>query len=156
MKINLTMNLDTESSFKSKTISDLDHILQDFFKEKKYSDDLDQILVGIIAIRELPGYEKWFKPRPPKYIFHKTVKDPILKNKTYEINKTYECEFRFSNEDYEIFISEGDNISKILLGKYLLNLLSDWNYLKKKINRFDETNFIKDLNLCLKQNYYLE
>ncbi|WP_165044279.1 hypothetical protein [Dysgonomonas sp. ZJ709] len=155
MKVNLTINLDTESSFRSKLLSNMNHLLQDYFQDKKYENDLEQILIGVIIVKRVPGYEKWYNPRRPKYIYHKALRDPIFKDKTYEINKTYECEFRFSEDDYNRFISESEKESNIILGTYILETLSDLSYLCKKLKDFNKEEFINDLINCLKENGYL-
>lgn len=153
MVVGLAIYSDTK---RDQIILDLDKIFQDFFRNKLYSDNLENILIGVITIAYVVGYEHWYKPRKNKYTFHKVLKDPVLKDKTYEVNKTYECEFRLSEDDYNRFISEPENISKIILGTYILETLSDLNYLCKKVKDFKKEEFINDLTICLRKNGYLE
>lgn len=155
MEIYLTAHLDVGSYSKNNTISDLNNYFESYFKNKCYDKNIEQILVGVIAIEYIVGYENWNKPRKPKYILSKKIKDPIIKDKMYEINKTYECEFRLSEDDYNRFISESEKISKIILGTYILETLSDLSYLCKKVKDFKKEEFINDLTICLKENGYL-
>lgn len=141
---------------RDQTLLDLDKILQDFFQKKFYSANVENIFIGVITIAYTIGYEHWYKPRKSKYTYHKVLKSSITKDKTHEINKTYECEFRLSEDDYNRFISELESVSKIILGTYILETLSDLNYLCKKVKDFKKEEFINDLTICLKENGYLE
>jgi hypothetical protein len=156
MKLYLTAHVDVGGYSKSNIINDLNNDFELYFENKCYDENLEQILVGIIAIENISGYEHWYKPRKPKYILYEKKKDPIFKGKTYEISKTYECEFRLSEDDYNRFISEPESISKIILGTYILETLSDLNYLCKKVKDFKKEEFINDLTICLKENTFLE
>lgn len=156
MKIYLTAHFDVGSYSKNNIINNLNNYFESYFKNKCYDKNLEQILVGIIAVENIQGYENWNNPRKPKYILHKKMKDPIIKDKTYEINKTYECEFRLSEDDYNKFISEPESISKIILGTYILETLSDLNYLCKKVKDFKKEEFINDLTICLKEHRFLK
>lgn len=155
MKINLTSHIDTGCSKKFNIISNLDNILELYFKNKSYDENLETILVSIIAIKRIAGYENWYKPRRPRYIFHKQIKDRIIKGNTIEINKTYECEFRLSDNDYERFISVSDKESKLILGSYIFQILSDLEYLCRKLKQFEKDEFLIDLKKCLKKDEYL-
>ncbi len=86
MKINLTSHIDTDCSKKFNIISNLDNILELYFKNKSYDENLEAILVSIIGIKRISGYENWYKPRRPRYTFHKQIKSRIIKNNIIEIN----------------------------------------------------------------------
>lgn len=155
MKVGLALYLDIDGNKKFDIITNLDNTLELYFKDKSYDQDLEAILISFIAIRKVAGYENWYKPRKRKYTYHKVLKDPVFKDKTYEINKTYGCEFRLSEDDYEKFILSPEKESKLILGSYILQTLSDLDYLCKKLKQFKKNEFLTDLKKCLKTNEYL-
>jgi hypothetical protein len=155
IKLALYLDMDIDRNKKSNIMTNLDNTLELYFKDKSYDEDLETILVGLIAIRKVAGYENWYKPRKRKYTYYKVLKDPFFKDKTYEINKTYVCEFRLSEDDYEKFILSPEKESKLILGSYILQTLSDLDYLCKKLKQFKKNEFLTDLEKCLETNEYL-
>lgn len=153
MDVGITTEIDLNAEHKSYLIRDLSDNLSSFFSNRSYGSDIENIIVGCICIKIIPGYENWYKARRPKYQKESIVQ--LLDGRTSVTRNLFSYDFKFNNDEYESFINSEESKSKFLLAKKLIESLSNLKYLSKKSIDFDSELFIKDLLSLLNSGGYI-
>ena len=152
MLVNLTLHCDTASNDKKNIVLDLSDALEKYFKDKNYGDDVEHILVGIITLKLIPGFERLQKPMKAKYILEYKS---MIRYDTPPIKKCYTYQIGLGDEDYEAYVKKSSKESLKVLKKELVKSLDKFNRLPKKIKEFDKIKFIEDFREFL-DNYKLK
>ena len=118
--------------------------LENTFKVKEYGQDVLNIVIVFILIRNIPGYEDWDKPRRPKYIEHLEFSnvatgDPLIWDKRFVI------EIRFGNDVYDEFMLADDEQSKKIIARESLKALDLLDKIPKRLKDFDKERFRADV-----------
>jgi hypothetical protein len=140
-----------KKSFLVKNISDS---MREHFANRFYGDEVECIVVSIIILKMLPGYEEWHKPRRPRFIEHKIVKG--LVNNDIEVRKTFYIEGRLDNDTYDLFVKSSDDTSLKILASEIMKMLPLVDALPKRIKDFDREQFKKDLESFFHTQVLLE
>ncbi|CAD0007110.1 hypothetical protein FLACHUCJ7_03180 [Flavobacterium chungangense] len=144
MKFALALYTSAEIKKETRFLVHFSDELEKSFNNKKYGDDLMEIVIGIICVS--PVFEQFFKPRKPKYT--KDKKHVKSEGFEYDIEKCLEFDLKL---DFEIIKKASDDEAKKYLSKEILKSLDIINTMKSKIKDFDLINFKQDL-----ENYFKE
>lgn len=110
---------------------------------KNYGESVEKMLIGLIAVE--PIYDKFAKPRRPRYTEHKETMAfgsiPIV------IHKTLEIEIKL---DYQkVLTAEGEELRKLVATEVLNTLIT--MKLPQKVTDFDKDQFVKDIELFFEE-----
>ena len=140
MKIGLAQFVSADIRTEANFISDFSNEMEEWCAEKKYGNDLIELVIGIICVS--PGFEAFFKPGKPKYIKEKKdVKSEFTKN-AYDIEKCLTYNIKL---DFETFKKFSEIEAKKHLALEILQSLEIIETMKTKIKDFDFANFKEDL-----------
>ncbi|WMN60701.1 hypothetical protein NI389_05200 [Pseudoalteromonas xiamenensis] len=143
MNIGFAIEIDMEADEKSALIQSFSDSLTDQFKDKEYGEDIENIDIGFICLRSVPGFESFSAKRKPKYIASQQV--PLLDGSTKEVNNTFTFDIKLDNESYEAFVKASDSEALKLLKNELIESLPCFDSLPKKVKRFDVELFKSDV-----------
>ena len=133
---------------KRQTIKELSEAVNTIVSSNYYGESIEEILIGLIAVE--PIYDKFAKPRRPRYTEHKETiafgSIPIV------IHKTLEIEIKL---DYEqVLVTEGEELRKIV-AKEVLTILQNTKP-PKKVTDFDKDKFVADIESYFKLKNMIE
>lgn len=143
-----------ESSFSEETYSEkrkilmtIEQSINQLIEDVNYGKSIETILIGLIAVE--PIYDKFFKPRRPRYTEHKETMAfgsiPIV------IHKTLEIEIKM---DYETCLNaEGGGLRKMIVSE-VTNTLRTIK-LPKKVADFNKERFVADLESFFRSEHLL-
>jgi hypothetical protein len=143
MNIGFAIEIDMEADGKSALTQHFSDSLSDEFKDRNYGEDIENIDIGFICLRTVPGFESFSTKRKPKYIASQQV--PLLDGSTTEIRNTFTFDIKLDSESYESFISASDSETIKLLKSKLLESLACFDSLPKKVKKFDVELFKSDI-----------
>lgn len=122
---------------KRQIIKELSDAVNTIVSSNDYGESIEKLLIGLIAVE--PIYDKFAKPRRPRYTEHKEI--VVFGSIPIVINKTLEIEIKL---DYEqILAAEGEELRKIV-AKKVLNTLQNTKP-PKKVTDFDKDRFVTDI-----------
>lgn len=140
MNVGLALEIDSSIDAMATVVVALDDTLKEFFKEKFYGSDVENLAIGIILTS--PDVDRMHTKRDLKYRKHVSYKTPKM-----EFANVVEYDVKPS---FEIFSQLDPNQAR----EYLVGLLVDsTDVIKKhqsKFPNFDVAGFKKDLCICLK------
>lgn len=145
-KINLTIN--EEANKKTSLIHSFSESLKGYFVNKDYGASIEDILIGLTCVNIPQGFEHLFKQHKPFYVDFKVIKNKHT-GESIELKKHFHYSVKFNNEEYDEFVNASDEESKKILSKLLLDSLSNFDVLPKKIKDFDKERFKTDLESFL-------
>lgn len=137
------MELDFRADKKSALIQRFSDSLKDEFKDKNYGEDIENIYIGFICVRTVPGFELFSAKRKPKYV--SVQRFTTLDGSKMEIKNTFSFDIKFDGELYDNFVNATDSESIKLLEGELIESLSSFNSLPKKVKKFDVEQFRSDI-----------
>ncbi|QOG04749.1 hypothetical protein [Flavobacterium sp. MDT1-60] len=144
MKVALAQYTSAEIKKETRFLIDFSNDLEVWFSEKKYGNDLMEIVIGIICVS--PIFEQFFKPKPPKYT--KEKKHIKSEGFEYEVEKCLEYSIKL---DFETFKSSSEVEAKKYLSSEIIKSLAIIETMKVKIKDFDLINFKTDLEDYFKE-----
>jgi len=147
MEFGITQEIDVEAERKSNLITALSNLLKSFFVRKGYGIDIEHFFIGVICIKDRPGYEDWFKVRKPRYKAIQKTKQ--FDGQIKESHGVYSYDIKL---DFEQFVTSSDAASQQLLISEILKSLTHLDNLPKKIKDFDKEQFKHDLSSFLKES----
>jgi hypothetical protein len=138
MEIKFAFNITDKIMQYRPVFDDVENVVKNLVRGKKYGLNLDVIYVGWICVA--PEYDQFFKPRRPKYYEYK---ETLVDGVSYTFENTLECEIKL---DYNKVlgmpvIDLKKTIFNVMLSTFITVIKSS-----KKIKEFDLDEFIKDLN----------
>lgn len=148
MNIRIGFNfVSPEISTKKQALGLINKVLNGLISSVVYGESLETVLIGLIAVE--PIYNKFAKPRRPRYTEHKETMAfgsiPII------IHKTLEIEIKL---DYEqVLIADDDALCKIVATEVLNTLRS--LKLPKKVTDFDKDKFVTDVESVFLSEHYI-
>lgn len=148
MNIRIGFNfVSPEISTKKQALGLINKVLNGLISSVVYGESLETVLIGLIAVE--PIYDKFAKPRRPRYTEHKETMAfgsiPII------IHKTLEIEIKL---DYEqVLIADDDALCKIVATEVLNTLRS--LKLPKKVTDFDKDKFVTDVESVFLSEHYI-
>ena len=148
MNISIGFNfVSPEISTKKQALGLINKVLNGLISSVVYGESLETVLIGLIAVE--PIYNKFAKPRRPRYTEHKETMAfgsiPIV------IQKTLEIEIKL---DYEqVLIADDDALCKIVATEVLNTLRS--LKLPKKVTDFDKDKFVTDVESVFLSEHYI-
>jgi hypothetical protein len=149
MNIGFAIEIDIEADEKSALVQRFSDLLSDEFKDKSYGEDIENVYIGFICLRTVPGFESFSATRKPKYIAIQQVQ--LLDGSTKEIKNTFTFDIKLDSESYDVFVKAEDSEAIKLLKSKLLESLSSFDSLPKKMKKFDVDLFKSDITNFLKQ-----
>jgi hypothetical protein len=138
MNIRIGFNfVSPEISTKKQALGLINKVLNGLISSVVYGKSLETVLIGLIAVE--PIYNKFAKPRRPRYTEHKETMAfgsiPII------IHKTLEIEIKL---DYEQVLTADDEALCKIVAIDVLNTLRTLK-LPKKVTDFDKDKFVTDV-----------
>lgn len=149
MRLDFGFNfVNLECSTKHQTIKGLSDAVNGFVSSNDYGKSIEEVLIGIIAVE--PIYDKFAKPRRPRYTEHKETiafgSIPIVIHKTLEIE---------TKMDYEqILTAEDEELRKIVATEVINNLRT--LKLPKKVTDFEKDKFVSDVESYFKSEHLID
>ncbi|MCZ8319767.1 MAG: hypothetical protein O9303_13280 [Silanimonas sp.] len=154
MNFSITLEIDKDAYHKSNLIHSLSKEINHFLEGKKIGEDILNYYIGCICIKTLPGYEKWYQVRNPKYKELQIIKSIFPNGDDIIIKKSFSNDIKIDGEEYDDFITVSDEESKKILAKKIIESLENLDKLPKKVKDFDKekfketiTDFFKERNL---------
>jgi hypothetical protein len=145
MKFSITLEIDKDAEHKSNLINTLSEEMNLFFVDKHFGNDILNYYIGCICVKTLPGYEKWYRVRKPKYNELEIIKNIFLDGNDTEIRNSFSNDIKIDDEEYDDFITVSDEESKKILAKKIIESLENLDKLPKKVKDFDKERFMDDL-----------
>lgn len=132
---------------KRQTIKELSDAVNTIVSSNDYGESIEKLHIGLIAVE--PIYDKFAKPRRPRYTEHKETvafgSIPIV------IHKTLEIEIKM---DYtQVLTAEGDRL-RIIVASEVINTLRTVK-LPKKITDFNKERFVADLESYFRSEHLI-
>jgi hypothetical protein len=144
MDFGVSFEIGYQVSDKMSVIFSQNRYLHDYFLDKDYGEGIKHIYIGLICVQRRKGYEKFHKIRKPKY---KAIE------KTKSLDGTIKQLNGYFTYDIEIDFESVVNLTAIetnhLFVVELLNSLSKFDYLSKKLKDFDKEQFKENLKEAL-------
>lgn len=134
-------------SDRQQKIRDLSETLNAIISSNNYGESIEKVLIGLIAVE--PIYDKFAKPRRPRYTEHKEVM--ALGSIPMTFHKTLEIEIKMNYE--QILAAEGDKLRE-LVAKDILNTLHTLK-LPNKVTDFDKDRFVADVESVFRSEYLI-
>lgn len=149
MNIRIGFNfVSPEISTKKQALGLINKVLNGLISSVVYGESLETVLIGLIAVE--PIYNKFAKPRRPRYTEHKETMAfgsiPII------IHKTLEIEIKL---DYEQVLTADDETLCKIVAIDVLNTLRTLK-LPKKVTDFDKDMFVTDVESAFKTEHLIE
>lgn len=149
MNIRIGFNfVSPEISTKKQALGLINKVLNGLISSVVYGESLETVLIGLIAVE--PIYNKFAKPRRPRYTEHKETMAfgsiPII------IHKTLEIEIKL---DYEQVLTADDEALCKIVAIDVLNTLRTLK-LPKKVTDFDKDRFVTDVESAFKTEHLIE
>lgn len=151
MKFSISLRIDSEGQHKSFIIHDLSQILSAYFKDKDYGTDICDFLIGIICVKVPHGLEKLFEPKKISYVDFKVIKNKFT-GESITLNKQLSFDIKMNLIDYDSFVSLNDEDSKRLIAKMILDSISNFEFLPKKVKNFNKEKYVEDLKYFFAEN----
>jgi len=129
---------------KTNLITKLSNELEIAFKYRKYGNDVKAFTIGIVCVE--PQFEQFFKPKKAKYTKGKKEINPDGFPFLLEDDLEYDVKI-----DFETFKNATEQECRRILAKEILNSLSVFESMKKKIKDFDLKIFKDDLECYFKE-----
>lgn len=138
MKIALALYTSAELKKETRFLIDFSDDMERYFLEKKYGNDLIDIIIGVICVSAI--FEHFFKIRKPMY----TKEKKCIKSEGFEyyVGKCLEYDIKL---DYDTFKQYSEIEAEQYLAKEIINSLSVFDIMKSKIKDFDSEGFKQDL-----------
>ena len=137
-----------KSSTKHQTIKELSNRINSFISKHYYGDSIETILIGLIVVE--PIYDKFAKPRRPRYTAHKETiafgSIPIV------IHKTLEIEIKMNYE--QVLAAEGDELRKMVATEVINNLRT--LKIPTKVTDFEKDKFVADVESYFKSEHLID
>jgi len=132
---------------KRQTIKELSDAVNTIVSSNDYGESIEKLHIGLIAVE--PIYDKFAKPRRPRYTEHKETvafgSIPIV------IHKTLEIEIKM---DYtQVLTAEGDRL-RIIVASEVINTLRTVK-LPKKVTDFNKERFVADLESYFRSEHLI-
>lgn len=126
---------------RSSAIYSLSQHLAQHFQGRHYGDDVEELAIGIICVA--PEFDFFFKVRGLKYIANKNITHDGISIQIYK-SLSYDVKI-----DYPAFLvrSEADRVA--LLARSLVDSLSIFTKVPKKVKQFDVSRFQYDMTAFL-------
>ncbi len=140
--------LDANIVRKRESLKQFSSMIQSYFSDRTYGNDIMTISISIIMVRMESGYESWFKPRRPRYISYEELRPPIGWEKCRErriIEKEYQIETRLSNDAYDKLLMANDEDSWCIFSQETMKALELLDKLPKRLKDFNKDLFRHDV-----------
>ncbi|MCV2486492.1 hypothetical protein OD917_16280 [Flavobacterium sp. SH_e] len=148
MRLGLAQYSSAEIENETRFLIDFSNEMKKSFIEKRYGNDLIEIVIGIICVS--PMFEQFFKPKRPKYTNEK--KHIKSEGFEYEVEKCLEYSIKL---DFETFKNFSEIEAKKHLSLEILKSLEIIETMRTKIKDFDLATFKKDLENYFKEKRYI-
>lgn len=140
MNVSLTAEISADIS-ESSAIYTLSEHLTRHFRARHYGDDVEELVIGIICVR--PEFDFFFDVRGLKYVAHKTITHDGI---SIEAHKCLSYDLKI---DHAAFVASSEVEKITLLAKSLVDSLTIFTTLSKKVKRFDAGSFQDDMKVFL-------
>lgn len=151
MKFSITLEIDKDANHKSNLIHSLSEEINCFLEDKKLGEDILNYYIGCICIKTLPGYEKWYQVRNPKYKELQIIKSIFPNGDDIIIKNSFSNDIKIDGEEYDNFITISDEESKKILAKKIIESLENLDKLPKKVKDFDKEKFKNSISNFFKE-----
>ncbi|MFT5756964.1 MAG: hypothetical protein ACI9LM_001689 [Alteromonadaceae bacterium] len=138
MDFGITIEIDSKADIKSSTIQFFSDELSSYLKEKNFGSDINSVLVGLICVKTVSGYEDWYKAR---------------KRRFQKQSKLLTFDIKIDGQKYDSFVSGSKQECLQFLATELLNSLTNFDALPKYIKDFDSVAFKKQVTEFTTLNY---
>ncbi|NRA15897.1 MAG: hypothetical protein HRU04_10395 [Oceanospirillaceae bacterium] len=129
MKFGIAIESDADTEKSIGLVLWISQRLEKFFETKDYGDGIGLYVIGFICVRPVTGYDEWFKPRSPRYVFK---------------NGTYTYDVMLTQEKIEAFINSSEKEAFEIIFETLVDSLSYLDKRPKKLTNFDVSRFKSD------------
>jgi len=146
MKIGLTRITSPEINKFNNLFNQFEKKINDYFAQRDYGNGIAEIGICVLCVNPLPGFEKFGELRRPKYTYE--YKTYTRGDVSYTIGRTLEYDIKL---EFETFRNATNEEASRILAKEILNSLTVFEKMKKKIKDFDSESFKKDLEQYFKE-----
>ncbi len=143
MNIGIAIEIDIEADNKSVLIQEVSDALEEAFNDKNYGADIENIDIGFICVRVVPGVEDFSVKRKPKYVASQFIK--LLDGSRKEVTNTFSFDVKLDDVAYESFVAASNDEATRLIIHSILASLSVFDKLPKKVKSFDADQFKLDI-----------
>ncbi|WP_282605808.1 hypothetical protein [Pelagibius sp. Alg239-R121] len=144
MDVGIGIYSDIEAESKVRLIVKAESCLKNYFKDRDYGPDIKNITIGFICERDQPGFEKFSEKRKPQYSSRRKV-ETIMGEPVEDIHNHFSYSVKFDEASYELFVQSSDIQSLSLIAAELIEGLSNFDKLPKKVKNFDVAKFKADM-----------
>ncbi len=138
MRIAIVVEASEGVANKTWLVQNLSAELAEYFSDKDYGEDVEEIIIGIISVA--PEFEFFSKIRKPRY---KAYREYVNRDGLKIIEDRL---FSFSLKiDYESLKNQTDEENRKMLASEILGSLSNLDALPKKVKDFDKERFKEDM-----------
>ena len=149
MEFGITLEIDKDAYQKAPLIHNLSNEINAFLKNKNYGEGVIELVIGCICVYTKPGYEHFFKLRPPRYTEYRESK--TRDGKPYTIERYFAFDIKFDYDEYDEFITVSDDKSRKMLINKIIDSLGSIDKIPKKVKNFDRSKFKEDFGNFLLQ-----
>ena len=151
MDFGIALEIDLEVYSRSAIVNSISDALTAHFLNKSYGNDIERIDVGFICVRPVAGLEEFSKQRKPRYVSSKKIK--MIDGSFKEIKNAYSYDIKLDATSFDSFAKASDSEASSMVIDLLIESLSNFDNLPKKVKDFDVelfkkevTNFLRDLS----------
>ena len=124
--------------------------LSEYFNEKEYGNDVQNISLKLTIVNPPKGFEHLFKILPPKYIADKMIKNSYT-NQMINFKHHFFCSITIIGDEFLALKSLSEEDFKKFLTRKIVESLMAIDKLPKKVKNFDKERFKTDMQNFLKQ-----
>ncbi len=149
MNVGIGIYSDLEAECKVHLIVKAESCLKNYFKHRDYGPGIKEITIGFICERDQPGFEKFSEKRKPRYSSRRKV-ETIMGEPVEDIHNHFSYSVKLDEASYDLFVQSSDTQSLSLITAELIEGLSSFDKLPKKVKNFDVAKFKTDMAELLK------
>ena len=138
MDFGITIETDSKADIKSSTIQLFSDELSSYLTDKDFGSDVYSVLVGLICVKTIAGYEDWYKAR---------------KRRFQKQSKLLTFDIKIDGQKYDSCVGGSKQECLRFLAIELLNSLTNFDDLPKHIKDFDSGSFKKQVSEFMTLNY---
>lgn len=142
--------MDTRAGGKSHILTNLSTHMKAFFKDRDYGADLLNYTLGFTGVLAPEGFGHFFEKKKPLYVSDRTTKNRFT-GEQHHMYRLFIDSIVIEPDEYEDFVSGTDYNSLQLVKAKILESLSNFDRLPKKVKDFDKERFKIDMITVLSQ-----
>jgi len=120
MEFGIGMEIGDEASTSASAVQAFVDRLAEYIRSRNYGAGVEHFTIGLVAVRSRPGYEGWFKQRPPR--FQTIQKVHMLDQSAVELRNGYSYDIKLSDDEIDRFIASGEDAIQVFIQRFISSL----------------------------------